>query len=135
METTRMIFTPTTPIITIVSTPPIPIIQTKEYLRHNNERKSQYHSENDDSDNDDLDNDYDFDDYDSNTEYHDDEECDSSGHCEICCKLSKCTTKDEWVRQGQYECDKGMYFPCTICEPHFNGKPQYIDKSRLDKYK
>ena len=128
METTRMISTPKSPITTIASTPPIPIIQSKEYLQHNNDSKPQYDSDNDDSDNDDSDND----DYDSDTEYHDDEECDSSGHCVICCKLSKCTTKDEWARQGQYECDIGKYFPCTICEPHFNCEPQYIDKSRLD---
>ena len=64
----------------------------------------------------------------SETEYHDDEECESSGHCETCCELSKCTTKDEWARQGQYECGIGMYFPCAICEPQFNSEPQYINK-------
>ena len=57
---------------------------------------------------------------------HDEDECDSSGHCYVCCKLSRCTTKDTWARQGQYECNKGMYFPCTICEPHFKGIPQGV---------
>ena len=127
METNKTISTP--PITTNTSTPPITIIVPKEYLQHNNNCESQ--SDND-VDGDDEFGDYDFDDYDSDLEYHDDEECDSSGHCEVCCKLSKCTTKDEWARQGQYECDIGMYFPCTICQPQFNGKPQYINKSRLD---
>ena len=57
---------------------------------------------------------------------HDEDECDSSGHCNVCCKLSRCTTKDTWARQGQYECNKGMYFPCTICEPQFKGMPQSV---------
>jgi uncharacterized protein (DUF39 family) len=65
-------------------------------------------------------------DYEDETDGHDEDECDSSGHCYECCKLSKCTTKDTWVRQGQYECNKGMYFPCTICEPQFKGIPQTI---------
>ena len=65
-------------------------------------------------------------DYEDETGRHDEDECDSSGHCYECCKLSKCTTKDTWARQGQYECNKGMYFPCTICEPQFKGIPQTI---------
>ncbi len=70
----------------------------------------------------------DYENYNSSDENngHDEEECDSSGHCYECCNLSKCTTKDTWARQGQYECDKGMYFPCTICEPQFKGIPQPI---------
>ena len=45
----------------------------------------------------------DYKDYDSSDETngHDEEECESSGHCYECCKLSKCTTKDIWTRQGQ----------------------------------
>ena len=66
-----------------------------------------------------------FDDSDENNG-HDEDECDSSGHCYVCCKLARCTTKDTWARQGQYECNKGMYFPCTICEPQFKGMPQSV---------
>ena len=115
METTRITATHTsTHTSTNTSTPPITIITPKEYSQHNNNCES--HSDDDDDSDD------------SETEYHDDEECETSGHCETCCELSKCTTKDEWARQGQYECGIGMYFPCAICEPQFNSEPQYINK-------
>jgi hypothetical protein len=90
------------------------------------------HNKNDEIDHDDEDEDENENEEESG---HDEDECDSSGHCQMCCKLSRCTTKDEWARQGQYECYEGMYFPCTICEPQFNGVAQYTDKYMLENIK
>lgn len=112
--------------------------ECKEDSQNNNNCERQCHYHHDDSDSDDnscsdnhANRSSDTEDSDECEHEHDYEECDSSGHCGECCELSYCTTKNEWARQGQYECDKGMYFPCTICEPQFNCEPQYIDKSRL----
>ena len=59
---------------------------------------------------------------------HDCDECDSSGHCDNCCEMGCCTTKNPYSRQGQYMTDEGTYFPCTICESEHNGEPQPIYK-------
>ena len=55
---------------------------------------------------------------------HDYEECDDSQHCAQCCALGHCTSKNPYSRQGQCEADEGMYFPCVVCEPEYNGHPQ-----------
>lgn len=71
----------------------------------------------------------DFDEDESDEDEHDYNECDHAGECEECCKGDYCTSKNAFCAiQGQYECDPGLYCPCTICEPQYCGNPQPVIK-------